>query len=114
MNSTQRATLFALPCSILHMNRDGENGMLLVSYRVYFAFSVFHICVNLQESVEMSTAVEKTPESLHSREPRMQDTEVRISKVEQAVKIRVATRVRLVAQYNSMFVLTLTGVAVQM
>ena len=58
--------------------------------------------------------VNKTAELLHSREPRMQDTEVRTSKVEQLVKIRVATRVRLVAQYNSMFVLTLTGVAVQM
>ena len=74
--------------------------MFLVSCRVYSAFSVCHIYVNLQELVEMSTTVDRTAESLHSREARTQDTEARTSKVELIVKIRVATRVSLYVCIN--------------
>ena len=74
--------------------------MFLVSCRVYSTFSVCHIYVNLQELVVVSRTVDKTAESLHSREPRTQDTKARTSKVELIVKIGATTRVSLYVCIN--------------
>ena len=67
--------------------------------------------VNLQELDETSTTVDETAESLPSSEPCKQEKEARTSKVELIVKNGVPTKASCSIY---MFVLPLTGVAVQM